>query len=84
MILLGPRLIHSDFAKREIVGHLSRSAGGQVHIAHIDFSLFPQPHVLIRGAGISIAGRVSAEIESVAVCPKVWPLFGHPAHFSHF
>jgi len=74
LILLGPRLVDSDVAKREIVDHLSRRVGGQVHFAHADFLFFPQPHVVIRGAGLSIPGRVSADIPSVTIYLKVWPL----------
>jgi len=74
LILMGTRLVNSDSVKREIVGHFSRMTGGQVNFAHADFSFFPQLHVVIRGVGLSITGRVSADIESLTVYPKVWPL----------
>jgi len=74
LILMAPRLLNSESAKRDILNHLSGRVGGQVHFAHADFSLFPQPHAVIRGAGLSIPGRVSADIPSVTVYPKLWPL----------
>ena len=74
LILLGPRLLNSEYVKKEIVNHLSRRAGGRVHFAHADFSFFPHPHVVIRNAGLSIPGTASADIPSVTVTPKVWSL----------
>jgi hypothetical protein len=74
LILLAPTLVNSDFARRQIVTHLSRRAGGQITIADTQFSFFPHPHAVIRGASLSIAGRVAAQIPSVSVYPKIWPL----------
>jgi len=74
LILVGPRLIHTEFAKREIVNHLSRKIGGRVHIGQADFSFFPRPHVVILGAGVSVPGSVSADIRTLTVYPRVWPL----------
>ena len=74
LILAVPRFIDSEFVKREIVAHLSKRAGGQVKIARADFSFFPRPHAVIREASLLIAGKVSAEIESLIIYPKIWPL----------
>jgi len=74
LILFAPKFIDSDFVKREIVAHLSKRAGGQVEIAAVDFSFFPRPHALIRESSILVAGKVSAEIESLTIYPKIWPL----------
>jgi hypothetical protein len=74
LVLLGPWIINSDAAKREIVNHLSRKAGVQVQIEQTDFSFFPRPRVVIYRGGLSIAGRVSADIQSVTVYPRIWPL----------
>jgi len=74
LILIAPKFIESDFVKREIVTHLSNKAGGQVEFATVDFSFFPRPHAEIRKASFLFAGKVSAEIESLIVYPKIWPL----------
>ncbi|MBC8176231.1 MAG: AsmA family protein, partial [Deltaproteobacteria bacterium] len=74
LILVAPKFIESDFVKREIVTHLSSKAGGQVEFATVDFSFFPRPHAEIRKASLLFAGKVSAEIESLIVYPKIWPL----------
>ena len=74
LILVVPKFIDSDFVKREIVTHLSKRAGGQVEIAAADFSFLPRPHAVIREATLLVAGKVSAEIESLIIYPKIWPL----------
>jgi len=74
LILFAPKFIDSDFVKREIVTHLSGKAGGQVEFAAADFSFFPRPHAEIRKASLLVAGKVSAEIESLIIYPKIWPL----------
>jgi len=74
LILFVPKFIDSDFIKREIVAHLSSRAGGQVEIKGVDFSFFPRPHAVIREASLLVAGKVSAEIESLMIYPKIWPL----------
>ena len=74
LILVAPKFIESDFVKREIVTHLSSKAGGQVEFATVDFSFFPRPHAEIRKASLLFAGKFSAEIESLIVYPKIWPL----------
>ena len=74
LILVAPKFIESDFVKREIVAHLSKKAGGQVKFAAVDFSFFPRPHAVIRKASLLVAGKVSAEIESLIIYPKIWPL----------
>ena len=35
---------------------------------------FPRPHVEIRKASLLVAGKVSAEVESLKVYPRLWPL----------
>jgi len=74
LILIAPKFIESDFVKREIVAYLSNKADGQVEFATVDFSFFPRPHAEIRKASLLFAGKVSAEIESLIVYPKIWPL----------
>jgi len=74
LILVVPKFIDSDFVKREIVTHLSSRADGQVEIAAVDFSFFPRPHAVIREASLLIEGKVSAEIKSLTIYPKIWPL----------
>ena len=74
LILFVPKFIDSDFVKREIVTHLSSRAHGKVEIVAVDFSFFPRPHAVIREANLLVAGKVSAEIESLIIYPKIWPL----------
>ena len=74
LILVAPKFIESDFVKKEIVTHLSSKAGGQVEFAAVDFFFFPRPHAEIRKASLLVAGKVSAEIESLIIYPKIWPL----------
>ncbi|MBU0988589.1 MAG: AsmA-like C-terminal domain-containing protein [Proteobacteria bacterium] len=74
LVLFVPAFINSDFVKREIVTHLSRRVGGQVEFSNTDFSFLPRPHVVIREAGLFIAGKVTVNIKSLTVYPKVWPL----------
>lgn len=74
LILVAPKFIESDFVKREILTHLSSKAGGQVEFATVDFSFFPRPHAEIRKASFLIAGKVSVEIKSLIIYPKIWPL----------
>jgi len=74
LILFVPKFVDSDFVKREIVAHLSSRADGKVEISAVDFSFFPRPHAVIREASLLVAGKVSAEIESLIIYPKIWPL----------
>ena len=74
LILFVPKFIDSDFVKREIVTHLSKRADAQVEITAVDFSFFPRPHAVIRKASLLVAEKVSAEIESLIIYPKIWPL----------
>ncbi len=75
LVLLGPRFIHSDFAKKEIVSHLSRVAGGSVNYSQADFLFLPRPHLLFQKAHIAIDTRMSADTASLVVYPRIWPLF---------
>lgn len=83
LVVMGPRLIRSDFAKREIVTHLSRAAGGPVHYARADFSFLPAPHLVITHATIAVPEKASADIESVTVYPEIWPLLTGRIQIAH-
>jgi uncharacterized protein involved in outer membrane biogenesis len=74
LILFASKFIGPDFVKREIVAHISKRAGGQVEIRGVDFSFFPRPHAVIHEASLLVAGKVSAEIETLTIYPKIWPL----------
>jgi hypothetical protein len=74
LLLIGPRLIDSDAAKQEIADLVSRKTGGRVHYTRADLSLFPHPRVVLHGAGISLPGRLTAEIACVTLYPKIGPL----------
>ena len=74
LILIAPKVIESDFVKREIVAYLSKKADARLEFARVDVSFFPRLHAEIRKASLLVAGKVSAEIESLKVYPKIWPL----------
>jgi hypothetical protein len=72
--LLLPRIIDSQAARERIQTFLLNRMNGNGAIESIDFTWLPRPRVVIRGASLDLADRVSGKIRSIEVHPSLLAL----------
>jgi hypothetical protein len=73
MVLL-PRFINLGPIREKILAELSQAVGGQVECERFDLSFLPRPHVTIDQARLSIPGKVSGNLASVTIHPRILPI----------
>ena len=69
--LLLPRILDSQAVKEKIRAFLLTRMNGNVAIENIDLKWLPRPAVVVRGASLAFADKVSGKIQSLAVYPSM-------------
>jgi hypothetical protein len=73
--LLLPTLVNLEPLKEKIVGTISRRLEADVHVERIDVSFFPRPRVALHQVRLSLPEKVTANVDTFTVFPKILPLF---------
>ena len=71
-----PTLINIEPIRRTILANISEVVGGRVASRRFDLSFLPRPYVTIYQASLSIPGKVSANLASLTIHPRILPLLG--------
>ncbi len=74
LLLLAPWIINQRFVKEFIVAAVSQTLGGRISYDRLGLSLFPRPHLAIRGARLSIPGSLSGTLTSLDLYAELRPL----------
>lgn len=69
--LLLPRIVDSQAARERIQAFLLTRTNGNVAIENIDLAWLPRPVVVVRGASLAFADKVSGKIQSIEVYPSL-------------
>ena len=69
--LLLPRIVDSQAARERIRAFLLTRTNGNVAIENIDLAWLPRPVVVVRGASLAFADKVSGKIQSIEVYPSL-------------
>jgi hypothetical protein len=69
--LVLPRLVDSQAVRERIQTFLLTKTNGNVAIQNIDLVWLPRPAVVVRGASLAFADRVSGKIQSIKVYPSL-------------
>jgi len=75
VVLLLPRILDSQTARETIRAFLLTKTNGNVAIGNIDLTWLPKPAVVVHGATLSFADKVSGKIQSIEVYPSIMGLF---------
>ena len=71
LALLLPRILDSQTARETIQAFLLSKTNGNVAFGNIDLAWLPKPAVVVRGATLSFADKVSGKIQSIKVYPSL-------------
>ena len=71
VVLLLPRILDSQTARETIRAFLLTKTNGNVAFGNIDLTWLPKPAVVVRGATLSFADKVSGKIQSIEVYPSI-------------
>jgi hypothetical protein len=71
LIALLPTLINLGPIREKILADISQTVGGQVACERFELSFLPRPHVTIYQARLSIPGKVSGNLASVTMHPRI-------------
>ncbi len=71
VVLLLPRILDSQTARETIRAFLLAKTNGNVAFGNIDLTWLPKPAVVVRGATLSFADKVSGKIQSIEVYPSI-------------
>jgi len=74
LIALLPTLINLGPIREKILADISQTVGGQVVCERFGLSFLPRPHVTIQQASLSIPGKVSGNLASLTMYPRIPPL----------
>jgi AsmA-like C-terminal region len=69
--LLLPRLVDSQAVRERIQAFLLTRTDGNVRVENIDLKWLPRPAVVVRGASLAFADKVSGKIQSIIVYPSI-------------
>ena len=72
--LLLPRIVDSQAVRERIQAFLLSRMNGNAAIENIDFTWLPRPMVVVRGASLAFADKVSGKIRSIEVHPSLLAL----------
>jgi len=75
LALLLPRILDSQTVRETIQAFLLSKTNGNVAFGNIDLTWLPKPAVIVRGATLSFADKVSGKIQSIEVYPSLVGLF---------
>ncbi len=73
-VLLLPAIINLEPVRERILAAISRDVQADLVFQRVDLSLFPRPRLVLRGASLSIPGKVSGFVESLKIYPRILPL----------
>ena len=74
LIVLLPTFINLGPIREKILADISQTVGGQVECERFDLSFLPRLHVTIYQARLSSPGKVTANLESLTIHPRLLPL----------
>jgi hypothetical protein len=69
--LLLPRIVDSQAVRERIRAFLLTKTNGNVAIENIDLKWLPRPAVVVRGASLAFADKISGKIQSIEVYPSI-------------
>jgi hypothetical protein len=75
LLLLLPRLINLEMVRGRILENISEVVGGSVEFEKVDLSFFPRPHAVAHDVRLSLPGKLTGDVHSMAIYPEIFPLF---------
>ncbi|HSF56821.1 MAG TPA: AsmA family protein, partial [Candidatus Binatia bacterium] len=69
--LLLPRIVDSQAVREKIGSFLLTKTNGNVTIQNIDLKWLPRPAVVVRGAALAFADKITGKIQSIEVFPSI-------------
>ena len=75
LVLLADKLINQEAIINRIQTEASHAINGRVELQRLALSFFPQPHITIHQGSFSIPETASGTLTSLAIYPKILPLF---------
>jgi hypothetical protein len=74
-VLIAPKVVDSQTVKARVRSELLKLAGVEIDFDHLILDYFPHPHVIIDRVDLAIPPGVKGKAVSVAIQPKILPLF---------
>jgi hypothetical protein len=74
LMALLPTFINLEPIREKILANMSLAVRGSVECERFDLSFLPRPHVMMNQVGLSIRGKVTGNLGSVAIYPRILPL----------
>jgi hypothetical protein len=81
-VVLLPKLIDSELAKKKILAEVSQRLSADLQFKRIDLSYFPRLQVGVYQASLSLPEEVHGTISFLKIYPKILPLFTGKLHVS--
>lgn len=75
LVLLSDKFINQEAIINRIQAEASQAINGRVELRRLTLSFFPQPHITIHQGNFSIPETASGTLTSLAIYPKILPLF---------
>lgn len=75
LVLLSDKFINQEAIINRIQDEASQAINGRVELRRLTLSFFPQPHITIHQGNFSIPETGSGTLASLAIYPKILPLF---------
>ncbi|MEE8432094.1 MAG: AsmA-like C-terminal domain-containing protein [Candidatus Desulfatibia sp.] len=75
LVLLSDKFINQEAIINRIQTEASQAINGRVELQRLTLSFFPQPHITIHQSNFSIPETASGTLASLAIYPKILPLF---------
>ncbi len=75
LVLLFDKFINQEATINRIQTKASQAINGRVELQRLTLSFFPQPHITIHRGSFSVPETVSGTLTSLAIYPKILPLF---------
>lgn len=75
LALLSDKFINQEATINRIQTEASQAINGRVELQRLTLSIFPQPHITIHQGSFSIPDTASGTLTSLAIYPKILPLF---------
>ena len=75
VILLLPAILNQQAIRDKLLAEISRQAGIKLESQSLAFRILPFPRLSLYRVHLTVPGQLSAHLETLAVVPRIWPLF---------
>ena len=73
--LLLPAILDQEAVRNKLLAEISRQAGVKLDSQSLSFRILPFPRLSLYWVNLTVPGQLSAHLETLAVVPRIWPLF---------